>query len=328
MKQKGHGTIKKSKAYGAIGTLLLSGALIAALGTTNVSADETSVDTAATIETVVESSAVQGESDNETVEVESVDSDKTATVNDEQEVVSEDNQADVQEQTTTDENVESETAKDVSSESSQATTDTKVSDTEVAEQTEDETTDTQDSVQTDEQLATVERSADNVTVERGATGNATNEVTSVSLASNGFNLQYNQAIASGAKIMFAVWSDVNGQDDLVWYIADSNGKATAKYTGSYGKYNVHTYQNLNGKMTGLNGTTIDVPKPSAKVSITKASATTYKVIVTDVPVYITSVILPTWTENKGQDDIIWYKTTKDSTTTYSATISVAEHNLE
>ncbi|WP_231088031.1 GBS Bsp-like repeat-containing protein, partial [Streptococcus gallolyticus] len=326
MKQKGHGTIKKSKAYGAIGTLLLSGALIAALGTTNVSADETSVDTAATIETVVESSAVQGESDNETVEVESVDSDKTATVNDEQEVVSEDNQADVQEQTTTDENVESETAKNVSSESSQISAE--VSDTEVAEQTEDETTDTQDSVQTDEQLATVEGSADNVTVERGATGNATNEVTSVSLASNGFNLQYNQAIASGAKIMFAVWSDVNGQDDLVWYIADSNGKATAKYTGSYGKYNVHTYQNLNGKMTGLNGTTINVPKPSAKVTITKASATTYKVTVTDVPVYITSVSLPTWTENKGQDDIIWYKTTKDSTTTYSATISVAEHNLE
>lgn len=328
MKQKGHGTIKKSKAYGAIGTLLLSGALIAALGTTNVSADETSVDTAATIETVVESSAVQGESDNETVEVESVDSDKTATVNDEQEVVSEYNQADVQEQTTTDENVESETAKDVSSESSQATTDTKVSDSEMAEQTEDEITDTQDSVQTDEQLATVEGSADNLTVERGATGNATNEVTSVSLASNGFNLQYNQAIASGAKIMFAVWSDVNGQDDLVWYIADSNGKATAKYTGSYGKYNVHTYQNLNGKMTGLNETTINVPKPSAKVTITKASATTYKVTVTDVPVYITSVSLPTWTENKGQDDIIWYKTTKDSTTTYSATISVAEHNLE
>lgn len=328
MKQKGHGTIKKSKAYGAIGTLLLSGALIAALGTTNVSADETSVNTAATIETVVESSAVQGESDNETVEVESVDSDKTATVNDEQEVVSEYNQADVQEQTTTDENVESETAKDVSSESSQATTDTKVSDSEMVEQTEDEITDTQDSVQTDEQLATVEGSADNLTVERGATGNATNEVTSVSLASNGFNLQYNQAIASGAKIMFAVWSDVNGQDDLVWYIADSNGKATAKYTGSYGKYNVHTYQNLNGKMTGLNGTTINVPKPSAKVTITKASATTYKVTVTDVPVYITSVSLPTWTENKGQDDIIWYKTTKDSTTTYSATISVAEHNLE
>lgn len=331
MKQKGHGTIKKSKAYGAIGTLLLSGALIVTLGTASVSADDTSVDTAATIKTVVESSAVQGESDNETVEVESVDSDKTATVNDEQTTTSEDNQADVQGQGVSDTTTDSETSETSSSdseESSQTTTDTKVSDSEMAEQTEDEITGTQDSVQTDGQLATVEGSADNVTVERGATGNATNEVTSVSLASNGFNLQYNQAIASGAKIMFAVWSDVKGQDDLVWYTADSNGKVTAKYTGSYGKYNVHTYQNLNGKMTGLNGTTIDVPKPSAKVSITKASATTYKVIVTDVPVYITSVTLPTWTENKGQDDIIWYKTTKNSTTTYSATISVAEHNLE
>ena len=326
MKQKGHGTIKKSKAYGAIGTLLLSGVLIAALGTTNVSADETSVDTAATIETVVESSAIQGESDNETVEVESVDSDKNATVNDEQTTTSEDSQIDVQEQTTTDENVESETAKDVSSESSQIAAE--VSDTEIAEQTEDETTDTQDSVQTDEQQVTVEESADNATVERGATGNATNEVTSVSLASNGFNLQYNQSIASGAKIMFAVWSDIKGQDDLVWYTADSNGKATAKYTGSYGKYNVHTYQNLNGKMTGLNGTTIDVPKPSAKVTITKASATTYKVIVTDVPAYITSVTLPTWTENKGQDDIKWYQATKQSDGSYTYTFYAKNHNFE
>ena len=45
MKQKGHGTIKKSKAYGAIGTLLLSGVLIATLGTASISADETVVET-------------------------------------------------------------------------------------------------------------------------------------------------------------------------------------------------------------------------------------------------------------------------------------------
>lgn len=335
-RRKGHGTIKKSKAYGAIGTLLLSGALIATLGAASVSADETTVTVENDMtELVADSSATEAENNEVATETEAVvgeeASQETVTVNDEQTTTSEDNQAAVQGQevadTTTDSKT-SETSSSDSEESSQATTDTKVSDSEVTKQTEDETTDTQDSEQTDGQLATVEESADNATVERGATGNATNEVTSVSLASNGFNLQYNQAIAGGAKIMFAVWSDVNGQDDLVWYTADSNGKATAKYTGSYGKYNVHTYQNLNGKMTGLNGTTIDVPKPSAKVSITKASATTYKVTVTDVPVYITSVTLPTWTENKGQDDIIWYKTTKGSTTTYSATISIAEHNLE
>ncbi len=336
MERKGHGTIKKSKTYGAIGTLLLSGVLIATLGAASVSADETTATVENdTTELVADSSATEAEN-NEVVTETEADVDKEAsqeavTVDDDQETVSEDNQADVQGQEVADTTTDSETPETNSSgsvESSQTTTEAEVSDSEVTDQTEDKAADTQDSAQTDEQLATVEEATDNETVERGATGSATDEVTSVSLASNGFNLQYNQAITSGAKIMFAVWSDVNGQDDLIWYTADSNGKATAKYTGSYGKYNVHTYQNLNGKMTGLNGTTIDVPKPSAKVSITKASATTYKVTVTDVPVYITSVTLPTWTENKSQDDIIWYKTTKDSSTTYSATISVAEHNLE
>ena len=331
-RRKGHGTIKKSKAYGAIGTLLLSGALIATLGAASVSADETTVTVENdTTELVADSSATEAENNEVITETETVVSEETVTVNDDQKTVSEDNQADVQGQEVADTTTDSETPETSSSgsvESSQTTTEAEVSDSEVTDQTEDKAADTQDSAQTDEQLATVEEATDNETVERGATGNATNEVTSVSLASSGFNLQYNQAIANGAKIMFAVWSDVNGQDDLVWYTADSNGKATAKYTGSYGKYNVHTYQNLNGKMTGLNGTTIDVPKPSAKVTITKASATTYKVTVTDVPVYITSVTLPTWTEKSGQDDIIWYKTTKDGSTTYSATISVAEHNLE
>ena len=86
--------------------------------------------------------------------------------------------------------------------------------------------------------------------------------------------------------MFAVWSEINGQDGLIWYTADSNSHAIAKYTGTYGLYNIHTYQNLNGQMKGLNGLTIDVPKPSAKAKITKESSTTYKVTFTDVPVYI------------------------------------------
>ncbi|WP_423215713.1 GBS Bsp-like repeat-containing protein [Streptococcus equinus] len=154
------------------------------------------------------------------------------------------------------------------------------------------------------------------------------ETTSATLTAKGFELQYNEAITPGAKIMFAVWSEVNGQDDLIWYTADSNGHVVAKYTGSYGLYNIHTYQNLNGQMKGLNGRTIDVPKPSAKVSIVKESDTTYKVTVSDIPAYITSIQLPTWTEKGGQDDIQWYSTTHNSDGTFTKTFSVAEHNLE
>ncbi|TDE68168.1 N-acetylmuramoyl-L-alanine amidase [Streptococcus sp. KCJ4932] len=154
------------------------------------------------------------------------------------------------------------------------------------------------------------------------------EVTSATLTNKGFDIQYNQAIPAGAKIMFAVWSEVNGQDDLIWYTADSNGHVVAKYTGSYGKYNIHTYQNLNGQMIGLNGRTIDVPKPSAKVTITKVNGTTYKVTVSDIPAYITSIQLPTWTEKGGQDDIQWYSTTQNADGTFTRTFSIAEHNLE
>ncbi|MCO4497665.1 N-acetylmuramoyl-L-alanine amidase [Streptococcus infantarius subsp. infantarius] len=154
------------------------------------------------------------------------------------------------------------------------------------------------------------------------------EVTSATLTNKGFDIQYNQAIPAGAKIMFAVWSDTNGQDDLIWYTADSNGHVVAKYTGSYGRYYIHTYQNLNGQMTGLNGRSIDVPKPSAKVRITKVDGTIYKVTVSDVPAYITSIQLPIWTEKGGQDDIQWYASTQNADGTFTRTFSIAEHNME
>ena len=154
------------------------------------------------------------------------------------------------------------------------------------------------------------------------------EVTSATLTNKGFDIQYNQAIPAGAKIMFAVWSDTNDQDDLIWYTADSNGHVVAKYTGSYGRYYIHTYQNLNGQMTGLNGRSIDVPKPNAKVRITKVDGTTYKLTVSDVPAYITSIQLPIWTEKGGQDDIQWYATTQNADGTFTRTFSIAEHNME
>lgn len=174
----------------------------------------------------------------------------------------------------------------------------------------------------------VQAASQKVTNQLAASKAVVKEVTSATLTNKGFDIQYNQAIPAGAKIMFAVWSEVNGQDDLIWYTADSNGHVVAKYTGSYGKYNIHTYQNLNGQMIGLNGRTIDVPKPSAKVTITKVSGTTYKVTVSDIPAYITSIQLPTWTEKGGQDDIQWYATTQNADGTFTRTFSVAEHNLE
>ncbi|WP_304473812.1 GBS Bsp-like repeat-containing protein [uncultured Streptococcus sp.] len=367
MKTKGHGTIKKSKAYGAIGTLLLSGVLVAAMGITAVQADETVENSSAT-ETLASTLQVATESTAATAtdsEV-SVGDTKTSETEANKTVISDSAESTTPvevekttETSSTTENTDAEVVKPAESTVPEKT-ETEVAGvtteaTNVVEENENNSTESteaeEDSTEPAKEMASTEATSEESSAEElvaseteakviseaadqskhGATGGGTgvtDRVTDVYLGSNGFNIQYNQPIADGAKIMFAVWSDKNGQDDLIWYTADSHGKTTAKYTGSYGKYHIHTYQNLNGKMTGLNGTSIIVPEPSAKVTITKASETSYKVTVSDVPVYISSVQLPTWTQANDQDDLIWYKTTKDSNTTYSAIISVAEHNLE
>ncbi|VEE22524.1 cell surface-associated protein autolysin [Streptococcus equinus] len=337
MKIKGHGTIKKSKAYGVIGTLLLSAALIVSFGNESVSADEVTNTSSNVIENV---SNVENQIDSPLTET--ADS-FTATTND-------------GEVSKTNETVDNNQSNSTSQSSTIATTETSdssqilksddvISDTskddvsnevisEPEKQNESPELDNSDTI-TETTLKSSKQ--DQVTSDyqiilkadkKGATGSAMTETTSAALTAKGFDLQYNEAITPGAKIMFAVWSEANGQDDLIWYTADSNGHAIAKYTGTYGLYNIHTYQNLNGQMKGLNGRTIDVPKPSAKVSIVKASDTTYKVTVSDVPAYITSIQLPTWTEKGGQDDIQWYGTTYNSDGTFTKTFSVAEHNFE
>ena len=301
MKTKGHGTIKKSKAYGAIGTLLLSGVLVAAMGTTAVQADETVENSSAT-ETLASTPQVATESTAATAtdsEV-SVGDTKTSETEANKTVISDSAKSTTPvevekttETSSTTENTDAEVVKPAESTVPEKT-ETEVAGvtteaTNVVEENENNSTESteaeEDSTEPAKEMASTEATSEESSAEElvaseteakvisedaeaadqskhGATGGGTgvtDRVTDVYLGSNGFNIQYNQPIADGAKIMFAVWSDKNGQDDLIWYTADSHGKTTAKYTGSYGKYHIHTYQNLNGKMTGLNGTSIIVP---------------------------------------------------------------------
>ena len=151
---------------------------------------------------------------------------------------------------------------------------------------------------------------------------------SASLGQNGINITMPSDVSQGITVYHAVWSAKNDQDDIVWYQVPSNGQLTAKYTGDYGTYLIHTYGVVNGQMVCLSATSINVPTPTVKATITKESATTYKVTVTDVPVYIDNIQVPTWTEANGQDDIQWYKATKAADGSYYVIFSEATHNLE
>lgn len=68
-------------------------------------------------------------------------------------------------------------------------------------------------------------------------------LTSANVMDGKIHIKYNHPLNPGEKIKFAVWSDVNKQDDLIWYNADANASLIvdlAKHR-DYGIYHIHTY---------------------------------------------------------------------------------------
>ena len=141
------------------------------------------------------------------------------------------------------------------------------------------------------------------------------------------------------EVKLPTWSSERGQDDIVWYTATKQANGTYKLTvnaanhkGSTGEYNVHLYYvQGDGKLVGVGGTTtkVSVAKPEGNLTITNndPKTGTFDVIVSEVssPQGVREVLLPTWSNDQGQDDIIWHKAQKQSDGTYKFTVRSSEH---
>jgi len=141
------------------------------------------------------------------------------------------------------------------------------------------------------------------------------------------------------EVKLPTWSNVNGQDDIIWYTAtrQANGtyKATVKasdHKRSTGLYHIHLYYiQGNGKIVGIGGTTTEVsiarPKGTLTIQNKDVNKGTFEVIVSNVsnPDGVREVKLPTWSNVNGQDDIIWYTATRQANGTYKAFIKASDH---
>ncbi|MFV8210282.1 GBS Bsp-like repeat-containing protein [Streptococcus pluranimalium] len=73
-------------------------------------------------------------------------------------------------------------------------------------------------------------------------------------------------VTNKGDVLFAVWSNTNGQDDLKWYptkqISPSVHTATfdTKTHKNTGTYHIHVYQKIDGKMVGIGAVTQNVTK--------------------------------------------------------------------
>ena len=142
-----------------------------------------------------------------------------------------------------------------------------------------------------------------------------------------------------------IWSEINGQDDIIWYTANrqNNGTYTVNvkasaHKNSTGLYNVDLYYiQKDGQLTGVGGTTTQVfigktpeqlkPKASFAIENNNAKAGTFDAVITNIsaPLGVKEVLVPSWSLENGQDDLIWHKATKQNDGSYRVTIKASEH---
>ncbi|UVT94799.1 SH3 domain-containing protein [Streptococcus mutans] len=142
------------------------------------------------------------------------------------------------------------------------------------------------------------------------------------------------------EVLVPVWSEQNGQDDIVWYQATKQGEGVYKVTvkvsdhkNNSGNYHVHLYYLLdNGEQRGVGATMTEVeaPKPvetTGIISIANKSSQGFDVLITNASSTqgIKEVLVPVWSEQNGQDDIVWYQATKQGEGVYKVTVKVSDH---
>jgi len=146
-----------------------------------------------------------------------------------------------------------------------------------------------------------------------------------------------------ASVSVPIWSDVNGQDDLLWYVAAKQNDGTYKvsvkasdHKNSTGKYNIHLYYNqLNGKQIGVTTSSTEVSigkRPNVPVSADLSidvdkSAGTFTIIAKNLKGFenYKEIKIPFWSHAKGMDDIKWYTPVRQSDGSYKVVAKAIDH---
>ncbi|MDU4225952.1 MAG: GBS Bsp-like repeat-containing protein, partial [Streptococcus sp.] len=135
-------------------------------------------------------------------------------------------------------------------------------------------------------------------------------------------------------VQVPIWSEKDGQDDIRWYEAtrqaDGSYKVNvqvANHKYSTGTYNVHLYYIQNDASqigVGAAQTKVALSEPKADLAITGLNNATgsYDLVISNLvaPYGFKEVLVPTWSEKNGQDDIIWYKAAKQANGDYKVTV--------
>lgn len=141
--------------------------------------------------------------------------------------------------------------------------------------------------------------------------------------------------ASVTQVRFAVWSDINGQDDLQWYVAETkNGTYTQTFLvsdhKSIGRYTIHCYAKYgDGSLRFINGGSCLVGGPSLNgisVSVPDAVSGQFNILLEGLssPAGIEKIEVGVWSES-NQSNLIWYEVAGTNKTEYLIAANLANH---
>lgn len=143
-----------------------------------------------------------------------------------------------------------------------------------------------------------------------------------------------QSPAALTGVKFAVWSEASGQDDLKWYDAKLNGNQytyqvdTANHKDSIGKYFVHAYaSDERGIFQIVGHTTLNVTESKAAPQLLATVNPDKETVTLKLKHWSEGgeVLLPTWGEKDGQNDIQWYAANKIGRSSWQTVVPLGNH---
>ena len=137
-------------------------------------------------------------------------------------------------------------------------------------------------------------------------------------------------------IQYAVWSEKNGQDDLIWYSSQKNqlgewvATADVRKHKTEGKYQVHVYATMaDGSLQFMGSRTFEVTTPTFSGSIENYNAEqgSFDVVIKGIKSVagVASVSVPVWS-TPNQSNIVWYPATLQKDGSYKVTVKIANHS--
>ena len=144
--------------------------------------------------------------------------------------------------------------------------------------------------------------------------------------------------AQVSRVRFAVWGEVNGQNDLIWYEGTRNtdgswgARADVRRHGETGRYLVHVWVTTTaGLQAFTSSTTFNVRAATggtAQVVNNNPSAGTFDVVVSGINSVsgVSEVRVAVWSQ-EGQRDLMWYTAARQTNGSHRVTVNLANHNF-